>query len=138
MASLSLSLSLSWLRGQVFLQAGLHLLTAVYEAMTHRVYGKSFPLRFDSQYWETLGTLSAVCGPQPDPWPPCHSQGLSFVSLPANASYAAVVAALPNSVHNLRHLYPGRRDPASCTLALPSDGADTLSSPLGGDYNGHQ
>jgi hypothetical protein len=100
----------------ILVQARLHLLTAVYELITHRVYGRrKIPLPFDSQFWETSHTLSAVCGPQPDTLPLCLSQGQSFVSLPANASYAAVAAVLPNSVHtgNLRHLYHGRRDPGS-------------------------
>ena len=47
------------LRGRIFVQARLHLLTAVYEAITHRVFGKTSPLQFDAQYWDSLGTLSA-------------------------------------------------------------------------------
>ena len=37
-----------------------HLLTAVYEAITHSVYCKTFPLQYNSQYWETLCTISVV------------------------------------------------------------------------------
>ena len=35
-------------RGQLYVQARLHVLTAVYEAITHRVYVKTFSLQMDS------------------------------------------------------------------------------------------
>ena len=55
------------LRGQIFVQARLHLLTAVYEAVTHRVYGRTFALQADAEYWVTLHNLSMVWSPQTDP-----------------------------------------------------------------------
>ncbi len=88
------------LRGRIFVQARLHLLNAVYEAITHRVFGKTSPLQFDAQYWDSLVSLSASSFSQ-------SQSHLSGSSLPPSstpfqlAPYAAVVAALPVSNYNL-------------------------------------
>jgi hypothetical protein len=90
------------LRGQIFVQARLHLLTAVYEAVTHRVYGRTFALQADARYWETLRNLSMVWSPQTDPSPQSQSpsQPLSepLPAFPAG-SYGEAAAALPHSTH---------------------------------------
>ena len=81
------------LRGQIFVQSRLHVLTAVYEAVTHRVYGRTFPLKNDPQYWDALSSLSAVASAQDS------SQVSHAVPQPTQVlvpqSYAAVVASLP-------------------------------------------
>jgi hypothetical protein len=48
------------LRGHIFVQAQLQLLTAVYEEVTHRVYGRTFALQADAQNWETLHNLPPI------------------------------------------------------------------------------
>ena len=88
------------LRSQIFVQSRLHVLTAVYEAVTHRVYGKTFPLQNDPQYWDALSSLSAFCSgphlPTAASNAPRASQ-LSSASQPSSVlmSYASAVAALP-------------------------------------------
>ena len=95
------------LRGRTFVQARLHILSAIYEAITFRVYGRTFPLQGDSNYWAQIRDIS---------WhgPPPLSQSSDAVSQPsmpspdANAlssarpciqdhcfSFAQLVAGLP-------------------------------------------
>jgi hypothetical protein len=57
-------------------ESRLHLLTAVHEAIPHRVYGRTSPLQSQAQYWETFISLSLLWSPpsQPQaapliPWP---------------------------------------------------------------------
>ena len=76
--------------------------SACFEAVTHSVYGCTFALQADAQYWETLRNLSLVWSPQSD----LSSQGQSqsqplSVPLPAYPSvwYAGAAAALPHSSH---------------------------------------
>jgi hypothetical protein len=90
------------LRGQIFVQARLQLLTAVYEAVTHRVFGRTFPLQADAQYWATLSQLSTVWSSNSVPLSQDSTMS-SSASVPAHQaapgrpfpSYAGVVAALP-------------------------------------------
>jgi hypothetical protein len=53
------------LRGRIFAQDRLQVLTAIYEAVTHRVHGHTFPIQTDacSSYWTALSDLSSVWTP---------------------------------------------------------------------------
>ena len=85
-------------RGQIFVQSRLHILTAVYEAVTHRVYGRTFHLQNDPQYWDALSSLSAVVSAPDMP----VSQVSPAVPQPTQVSvlrsYAAVATYLPRQV----------------------------------------
>ena len=62
------------LRSRLFLSARLTVLTAVYEGVTERVYGRTFSLRTNPRYWAALRARSALWQPGPDfaplPLPP--------------------------------------------------------------------
>ncbi len=47
------------LLGRIFAQDQLQVLTAVYEALTHRVYGHTFHIQADMRYWTSLSDLSS-------------------------------------------------------------------------------
>ncbi len=103
------------LQGQLFVESHLHLLTAVYEAITHRVYGRTSSWQNQAQYWETLSSLSLLRSPPspPSSQPPA-AQGPSqplFLAAPPialrTAFYPGPVAALPTLSHLPRHQSSG-------------------------------
>ena len=125
------------LRGQLFVESRLHLLTAVYEAITHRVYGRTSPLQSQAQYWETLSSLSLLWSPTspPSSQPPAApgpSQSVPLVAPPIalhTAFYPGAVAALPT----LSHLPPvtAHQSPAFAAPSPPSSPSLQLSSRAG-------
>ena len=90
------------LRSRIFAQDRLHVLTALYEAITHRVYGHTFPLQADAHYWAVLAQLSSIWTPssqllsQDPSTSSSHPASLPSSFLPL-ASYAAAVAGLRSS-----------------------------------------
>jgi hypothetical protein len=128
------------LRGHLFVESRLHLLTAVYEAITRRVYGRTSPLQSQAQYWETLSSLSLLWSPPSPPsslppGAPGPSQSLPSVAPPIalgtafyssttrslllrTAFYSGAVAALPA----LSHLPPvtNHQSPAIAAPSPPS------------------
>jgi hypothetical protein len=54
------------LRSSLFLSARLTVLTAVYEGVTERVYGRTFSLRTNPRSWAALRVRSALWQPGPD------------------------------------------------------------------------
>ena len=125
------------------MQARLHLLTAVYEAVTHRVYGRTFALQADARYWETLRNLSMVWSPQTDPSPQSQPSYQSISGpLPAYpaGSYAGAAAPLPHSTHmpaapifNQRTHGAFSHDIAPSGVTQPSPSSSAQPSSAGGD-----
>ncbi len=78
------------------------MLTALYEAITHRVFSHTFPLQADAHYWAVLDQLSSVWTPssqllsQESSAFSAHPAPLPS-SFPPTASYAAAVAGLSSS-----------------------------------------
>jgi hypothetical protein len=116
----------------------LHLLTAVYEAITHRVYGRTSPLQSQAQYWETLSSLSLLWSPPspPSSQPPAASgpsQSLPLVAPPIalrTAFYPGAVAALPTLSHLppvTHHQSPPPLPPSRPSLQLSSRAGDCSS-----------
>ena len=108
------------LRGQLFVESRLHLLTAVYEAITHRVYGRTSPLQSQAQYWETLSSLSLLWSPpsQPSSQPPAApgpSQSMPLVAPPCPSH-----SFLPWSRRSPAHTFPSppcHQSSVSCSFA---------------------
>jgi hypothetical protein len=104
--------SFKLLRGCIFTQDQLHVLTALYEAITHRVYGHTFPLQADAHYWAVLDQLSSV-------WTP-SSQLLSQDSSASSSHPALVPSSFPPMVSKYAAAVAGLRSSSSVVASSSS------------------
>ena len=91
------------LRSRLFLSARLTVLTAVYEGVTERVYGRTFSLRTNPRYWAALRARSALWQPGPDFAP---------LPLPPPLSYADALLRPPRA-------FPPPQSPPLCPAPTP-------------------